>query len=432
MSFKDTIFALATPQGRSAIALFRISGKDSHNIIKKISSSKKTEINKPLLRIIHDQKQLAIDQTVITLFKSPKSFTGENMVEISCHGGMAVIKKISNTLLNSGTRMAEPGEFTRRALNNDKLDLTKVEGLADLINANTEKQREIAFNNLRGTLTNYLGEISKKLKNTLANVEALIDFSDEDLPGNTVKKIKEQTENIIVDLEKTVKRSDVSKAIRNGYFVAVIGKPNTGKSSFINHVSGRDVSIVTKIPGTTTDLVESLIDVSGYQIRLVDTAGIRRHRNRVEKIGINKTIEASLAADLNIIFLEKKEKSKYANIKNKIFVRSKQDIRDKNTNDREILDISSKTGHGIDRLIKKSIKFLTPKNQSEAPIISRERQLAKVKKCLKHLKSFNLEKNIDMAAADIRSALKEINEIYHKFDIEEILDIIFNDFCIGK
>ena len=197
-------------------------------------------------------------------------------------------------------------------------------------------------------------------------------------------------------------------------------------------MSGRDVSIVTKMPGTTTDLVESLIDVSGYQIRLVDTAGIRRHRNQVEKIGINKTIEASLAADLNIIFLEKKEKSKYADIKNKIFVRSKQDIRDKNTNDREILDISSKTGYGIDRLIKKSINYLAPKNQSEIPIISRERQLDKIKKCLKHLKSFNLEKNIDMAAADIRFALKEINEIYHKFDIEEVLDIIFNDFCIGK
>ena len=237
--------------------------------------------------------------------------------------------------------------------------------------------------------------------------------------------------NIIL-LKKTIKISSIADSIRNGFLVSVIGKPNTGKSLFVNHISGRDVSIVPSIPGTTTDLVESFLEIKGYQLKFVDTAGIRKYKNTIEKIGIMKTLETSKISDLNLIFLEKNETNQYKNIKNKIFVKSKQDLRKIPLKDKKIVNISSKTGYGINKLFNKIIRSLVSKKQSEIPIISRERQLLKIKKCLNHLKSFNLEKNIDMAADDIRSAIKEIEEIYHNFDIEQILDIIFNDFCIGK
>ncbi len=432
MGPKDNVFALSTPKGKSALAVFRISGKGSHKIIKKISSNKKNTTNKTNLNYILDRNKKPVDQTLTTFFKAPKSFTGEDMVEISCHGSLAIIKKISKILINKGMRLAEPGEFTRRALSNNKIDITKVEALADLINANTEKQRELALGNLKGNLTNYSSVLSNKIKNMLANVEAIIDFTDEDLPKNIKLKIIEQNKNIIKSITKTIKSSLIADSIRNGFNISVIGKPNTGKSSFVNYISGRDVSIVTNIPGTTTDLVESLIEVKGFELRFIDTAGIKKHKNIIEKIGIEKTIEAAKKSDLNLVFLINNEKNIYKNIKNKIFVKSKQDLRKNKIANTGISNISSKTGYGIDRLLKKSINLLIPKNQKEMPIISRERQMTKIKKCLYYLQSLNLNKNIDMAADDIRSSLKELEDIYHKFDVEEILDIIFNDFCIGK
>ena len=432
MRSNDTIFALSTPRGKSAIAVFRISGSGAHKIVKKISSNKKTKINKTILNNIIDFKKKPIDQTITTYFKNPHSFTGEDMVEISCHGGTAVIDRITRLLVNGGLRIAEPGEFTRRSLENNKLDLINVEGLSDLINAKTEKQREAAYNNYSGSLTNFLNLLSKKIKNMIANAEAIIDFADEELPKNLLFKIKEQNRNIISSIEKTIETSKNFKAIKDGIKVSVIGKPNTGKSSFVNYVSKRDVSIVTSSPGTTRDLVESHVEISGYQFIFVDSAGIRKHTNNIEKIGVSKAIKLANISDLNLVFLKNIEKKEYSKIKRKIFVRSKYDIIKGLKKDKGVKYISSITGYGIKNLLNKIIKETLPKIDEEIPIISRERQLNKIKNCLKQLKKIDLNGNLDMLAADMRFALKEIEEVYHKFDIEEILDIIFNDFCIGK
>ena len=432
MDQKDIIFALSTPSGKSAIAVFRISGRGSHKVIKNMSSVKKTTKNSAIVNYIFDKNKKHIDQTITTYFKSPNSFTGEDMVEISCHGSLAVIKKISKNFIENNLRPAGPGEFTRRSLENNKIDITKVEALEDLINANTEKQREMALGNLSGRLTNYSLDIKNKIIKIIANVEAFIDFSDEELPKNLKIKIEEQKKNIIKSIEKVIKNSSIAETIRSGFVVSVIGKPNTGKSSFVNFVSGRDVSIVTNIPGTTRDLVETLIDKNGYQIRLIDTAGLRKHKNNIEEIGIRKTVDLSKKSNLNLVFLKSNEKNQYKKIKNKIFVKSKYDIIKAKNNDKQVIKISSITGYGVDKLLNKVISKIGPKNNSEIPIISRERQLVKLKKSLFYLNSFNLDKNIDMAADDLRSALREIEEVYHKFDVEKILDIIFNDFCIGK
>ncbi len=429
---KEIIFALATPKGKSALAVFRVSGKNSHKVIRKISSNKKITPKKTNLTYFCNTKMKPIDKTLTTYFKSPKTYTGEDMVEVSCHGSVAIINKITTTLLDSGIRPAEPGEFTKRALENDKLDITQVEGLSDLIDAETEKQRQVAFQNLEGHVSDYSKKLNNKMMKMLADTEALIDFVDEDLPKNIIRKIQEQNRNIIKEIEKTLSLSKISKPIKNGFLITVLGKPNTGKSSFINYISGRDVSIVTNIPGTTTDSIESQLEIDGYKFRFVDTAGIRKHKNTIEKIGIEKAYKSAIISDLNLVFLEDLETDLYEKIPNKIFIQSKQDIHKSKNNLKKTSKISSITGYGIKKLINRIKKSILGADLEKIPLFSRERHIKNMEKCLKTLKSINFKKSVDMTAYDIRSAIRENQEIYQKFDIEKILDIIFSDFCIGK
>jgi len=428
--YKDTIYALSTPTGKSAIAVIRISGEQSLDILKKISSIKNIIPNKTKLTLLKFQKE-TIDQVLVVFFKKPNSFTGEEMVEINCHGSIAIITKISKILEMLGIRLAEPGEFTRRSLMNDKLDLLQTEGLADLINSETEKQRSMAISGLSGKLSKFINETNEKIRIMLANTEALIDFSDEDLPKNTLNKILEQNKNIIKIIKKEISSSEISKPIRDGFVVSLIGKPNTGKSSFINYISKKEVSIVTNIPGTTTDAVTSIIDIDGYKFTFIDTAGLRKHKNKIEEIGIKKTSEIILRSNLNLVFLEKKEMSKYIEIKDKFFIRSKLDKKRVIKTEKNIINISSVTGEGVKILLKK-IKQKLIKNQKNEPILSRERHLNIMKKVLFELKSIKTKDSLDIMAFKIREALRISLEINQKFDIEDVLDIIFKDFCIGK
>jgi tRNA modification GTPase len=314
---------------------------------------------------------------------------------------------------------------------NDKLDLLQTEGLADLINSETEKQRSMAVSNLSGSLSFFTEKINKKLIKLLADTEAIIDFADEDLPKNIINGIKEQNKNIIKIIEKELKNSKLYKPIRDGFIVSVVGKPNTGKSSFINFISRRNVSIVTDLPGTTTDAISSVIDLKGYKFTFVDTAGIRKHKNKIEKIGIEKTKEIISKSDLSIVFLENKEINKYKNINNKIFVRSKYDKRRKIQENSKITNISSFTGFGINKVLSKTKQKLI-KNQKNEPIFSRERHVEIMEKILNVLSSINYYESLDISAYKFRDALRYSIEINKKFDIEDVLDIIFKDFCIGK
>ena len=425
--FKDTIFALATQRGKSGIAVFRVSGKDSHKIIKSISSKKKFKTNLVTLNNLLDGKSV-VDQTLTTFFKSPKSYTGEDMVEISCHGSISVINKITETLLKKQIRIAEPGEFTKRALMNDKLTVLEAETINDLVNAETENQRKIAIGNLSGSLDKFINEISSKLKKLLADIEAIIDFADEDLPKEIYKHIKEQNKNIYLQMENIIKKSSLSKQIYNGFTITIIGKPNTGKSSFINYINNKDVSIVTNIPGTTTDLVSSTLDIQGDKYTFIDTAGIRKYKNLIEKIGIEKSLESAEKSDLNIVFLKNNEKNNYSKIKSKIFVKSKYDANKNKI--KGVHSISSVSGYGVENLIK-TISAKLKKKPISGPIFSRERHIENLNKSLNLLKGLNL-KEIDIAAENVRRSIIYIDGINQKFDIEKILDIIFSDFCIGK
>jgi tRNA modification GTPase len=239
----------------------------------------------------------------------------------------------------------------------------------------------------------------------LANTEALIDFSDEDLPKNILNKILEQNKNIIKTIKKEISSSEISKPIRDGFVVSLIGKPNTGKSSFINYISKKEVSIVTNIPGTTTDAVTSTIDIDGYKFTFIDTAGLRKHKNKIEEIGIKKTKEIILRSNLNLVFLEKKEMSKYVEIKDKFFIRSKLDKKRVIKTEKNIINISSVTGEGVKILLKK-IKQKLIKNQKNEPILSRERHLNIMKKVLFELKSIKTKDSLDIMAFKIREALE--------------------------
>ena len=427
-SYSDTIFALATFNSKSAIAVFRISGKNSINIINKISNKRIKREKLPTLCYLLGKDKKIIDQVVVTFYKSPHSYTGEDMIEISCHGSTAVITKIAQTLENYKLRNSEPGEFTKRALINNKINLIQAETINELVSAETENQRKVAISNLTGGLDIFIDNITNKLQRILADIEAFIDFSDEDLPKNLNNSLKEQIKNTSILMEKMLKKSNISKKIQNGFRVTIVGKPNTGKSSFINHINNKEISIVTNIPGTTTDLITSILDIQGNKYTFVDTAGIRKHKNLIEKIGIEKSIKSAKESDLNLIFLSNNEKNNYRNIKNKIFVKSKYD---KNKSKIQgVYNISSITGHGVDSLLKLIAKK-TNKITKNEPSFSRERQIKNLEKSIHFLKKTNLS-DIDLAAENIRLSLLSLQNINQKFDIEKILDIIFSEFCIGK
>ncbi len=425
--FNDTIFALSTIRGKSGVAVFRISGKGSHKIIKSISSKKKFKTNFASLNNILDGSEI-IDQTLTTFFRLPKSYTGEDMVEISCHGSISVINKITKTLLKKKIRLAEPGEFTKRALMNDKLSVLEAETINDLVNAETENQRKLAIGNLSGNLDKFVNQISNKQKKLLADIEAIIDFADEDLPKEIYKGISEQNKNIYKQIENIIKRSSLSRKIHGGFTITIIGKPNTGKSSFINYINNKEVSIVTNIPGTTTDLVSSTLDIQGDKYTFIDTAGIRKYKNLIEKIGIERSLESAENSDLNIVFLKNNEKKNYSKIKSKIFVKSKYDTNKRKING--VNSISSVSGYGIEKLIK-LISSKLKKKPIYGPVFSRERHMESLNKSLELLKNLDL-KEIDIAAENVRRSIMYIDGINQKFDIEKILDIIFSDFCIGK
>ena len=430
----ETIYALSTARGKAALAVIRVSGPHANRAINKISSNMPKKTNLAKLNEIRSETGLTIDQTITTFYRSPKSFTGEDMVEIVTHGSNAVIKKIFDIFSkNKEMRLATPGEFTRRAFENNKLDLTQVEAIADLVDAETEAQRKQAISHLSGSFFKSTKKTFDNLKEILANIEAVIDFTDEDLPTNLMSKIREQIKNIITEINAILANSSIGISVREGFVVAVLGKPNTGKSSFINNISGRDISIVTDQPGTTRDLIESFLDLKGYPVKFVDTAGIRESDDLVEKIGVDKAMLMAKESDINIVFIEGEEDIVFfENIKNSIFVRSKQDVLGGIFKESGFYNISSKNNFGVSELLLLLEKNIHEKIPLEMGYISRERHVKCLKLTKKHLIESQKEKNIDLFAEDIRLSLKNLSSLFGSVDIEDILDIIFSDFCIGK
>ena len=442
-----TIYALASGSGISGVAVIRVSGDNVKRVIKLLTGKELPSPRVATLRKINNiNTSELIDEGIIIWFPGPESYTGEDMAEFHVHGGKAVILAIQNQISRiENCRLAEPGEFTKLAFQNGKINLLKAESIADLISAETEIQRLQAVKIMQGKSSEKFNELREKLIKILSYVEAKIDFPDEDLPEDKIKQIRNNSSKVLYEINKILNDQKVGEIVREGFKIAIVGPTNAGKSSLLNNLANREVAIVSEIAGTTRDVIETHLNIDGYPVVISDTAGIRESKDEIEKKGIKLSLKKAENADLKLVVVDAKsiDLSGFLNdlLKNDaILVVNKSDlIKDKL--DPEILKlnhvlISLKDNSNIDELIKKIKNYLRDKFITEEDIlITRERHRQHLVQCVDHLKNFldkNSKKDFDKAAEDLRLATRHLGMIVGKVDVEEILGSIFNDFCIGK
>jgi len=442
-----TIYALSSGPGISGVAVVRISGPDSPKVLKLLTQQELPTPRVATLRKINNiNTSELIDEGLILWFPGPQSYTGEDMVEIHVHGGKAVVEALLKTLSNiKDCRFAEPGEFTKLAFQNGKINLLKAESIGDLISAETEIQRSQAIKMMNGKSSERFNYLREKLIKILSFVEAKIDFPEEDLPDENIKQIKEASTDVMKQIKKILDDQKVGEIIREGFKIAIVGPTNAGKSSLLNNLSNREVAIVSEIAGTTRDVVETHLNLDGYPVIISDTAGIRDSKNEIEKKGIKLSLKKAEKADLKLVVVDAKsiDLSEFLNDllkKDAILVINKSDLL-KEKLDPEVSKynhvlISIKDNLNIDKLISKIKKNLETKFISEDDIlITRERHRQHLLQCVEHLKNFsdkNDKKDFDKGAEDLRLATRQLGMVVGKVDVEEILGSIFNDFCIGK
>ena len=449
----DTICAISTTMGVGAISIVRISGNDAIHLVNSIFKGK--DLTKVLSHTINygyivDGKDV-VDEVLVSIMKAPKTYTTEDIVEINCHGGISTTNKILELLLNKGCRLAEPGEFTKRAFLNGRIDLIEAESVGDLINAETDKSRSLSLNGVTGSITNMINEIRKKLVSISANIEVNIDYPEyEDAIVLTNELVKPKVLEIKKDLEKLLKESENGKLIKNGIDVAIIGKPNVGKSSLLNTLLEEDKAIVTNVAGTTRDIVEGKFVLEGIVLNLIDTAGIRETEDIVEQIGVNKSKEILEKANLVILVLnnneelskEEKELIKTIKDKNLIVYVNKNDLEKKidetEIECKNIVYGNTKDYKNLDQLKNKIIEMfnLEQLDSGNMNYLSNSRQISLVKQALQSLDNCleQIENNIeiDLLAIDIKECYDLLGEIIGTTYKDELLDEIFANFCLGK
>ena len=447
---EDTIVAISSSAGAGAISIIRLSGSDALNIASKVFTKDLTEVDTHTIHYgyIKDGEE-KIDEVLVSVMKSPKTFTREDIVEINCHGGLATTNKVLEILLENGARLAEPGEFTKRAFLNGRIDLLEAEATMDLISSRAESTRKISINTLTGETSNLIKDLRKELVQIISNIEVNIDYPEyediEVLTNNSilpsVKKFKEKLEDII-------QKSEDSKIIKEGIKVGIIGKPNVGKSSLLNSLLEEEKAIVTDIPGTTRDIVEGSLVLGGIPLNIIDTAGIRKTEDTVEKIGVEKSLSIIDTADLIIYILnnneeiteEEKELLNKIKDKKKIIVVNKIDLETRL--DKKILDnyieISVKENIGVNK-IKEEIKRLFSIGDiitNDVTYLSNARSIALLKKSLKSIneaeEEITINSPIDIVELSLKDAWSSLGEIIGETYTEELLDELFSRFCLGK
>jgi len=442
-----TIYALSSGPGVSGIAVVRISGQDTAKAIELLTGKNVPKPRVATLRKINKiNTSELIDEGIILWFPGPESYTGEDMAEIQVHGSKAVVDALHSSLSGvENCRLAEPGEFTKLAFQNGKINLLKAESVADLISSETEIQRQQAIKIMNGKSADQFNYLRQKLLKILSHVEAKIDFPDEDLPNDILEEIKKTSDDVLKNIEKILNDQKVGERIREGFKIAIIGPTNAGKSSLLNHLSNRDVAIVSEIAGTTRDVIETHLSIDGYPVIISDTAGIRDSKDEIEKKGIKLSLNRAEEADLKLVLVDAKNLDFTDVLKslldeNAILVINKSDllVGDINPEIKKLnhVLISIKESLNIDELISKiknilKNKFIT----TDDILITRERHRQHLEQCLEHLNNFNKKNDVedfDKAAEDLRLATRHLGMIVGKVDVEEILGSIFNDFCIGK
>ena len=440
------IYALSSGRGPSGIAIVRISGKDTLHVCKNLTQLKKLKSNEINYCKFHDPKNNSIidPEALLLWFPGPNSYTGEDLAEFQVHGSNAVISTLLKVLSEQDNcRLAEPGEFTKIAFQNDKIDLLKAESIGDLIHAETELQRLQAVKFIQGRASNYYNDLREKLIKSLSYIEAKIDFAEDDLPEKVLKEVHKSIKIIHQDIKKILEDNKVGEKIRDGFRVSITGEVNAGKSSLLNLLSKREVAIVSEEEGTTRDVIEIFLNIDGLPVIFADTAGIREAKSEVEKKGISLALRKLKEADLNIIMIDNSSKvtnNKIIDLINKdsIVLLNKSDLKDNQNHqlNADTILISVKDNKNIDIFIKKLKEKLNNKfNVNNNILITRERHRVRLNECLKELNNFmkkDQNKDIELAAEDLRMATRHLGSIVGKVDAEEILGSIFKDFCIGK
>ena len=438
MNNSDTIYALSSAFGKAGVSVFRISGSNSCEILKKITKKTKFIPNKMIFSsMYYPQTDELIDQGMVVFFKSPNSYTGEDTVELFIHGSVAVINAVYDALSYfPDARLATPGEFTKQAFLNNKIDLTEVEAIADLIDAETLSQQKLALSNINGISSKLYNKWREELLAILAWYEAAIDFNEDEIPENILEINEKKLVIFLDEMKKHIETAKIAKKIKYGLNVVIIGKPNVGKSSLFNKLIGENKAIVSNIPGTTRDIIEMAIDIDGFKVNIADTAGLNENTNdEIEKIGIKKAIDYTKNADLKIYVAD--NENDILNIKddgNSIFVLNKIDIiKNVKINKVNLVHLSVKTGKNWDNFIKLlKEKILFHFDTSNDITLTQARYKTAINNCINYLDTAIKEENIDLKAENIRLACNEIGYITGKIHFNELLDNIFSNFCLGK
>ncbi|WP_417895481.1 tRNA uridine-5-carboxymethylaminomethyl(34) synthesis GTPase MnmE [Aliarcobacter lanthieri] len=446
-TFDDTIVAIATASGIGSISIVRVSGEKALEIALKISKRESLTPRFATLSYLHNSNNELIDEALILYFKAPFSFTGEDIVEFQCHGGFAIANLVVDTVLDLGARMANAGEFSKRAFLNNKIDLSKAEAISKIIEAKSSDAVKLLARQLKGELKDFVEDIREDLLFMLAYIEVSIDYAEEDLPTDIFEKIEQKIENITSKLTNTLEASRRREGMISGFKVAIIGKPNVGKSSLLNKLLNYDRAIISDIAGTTRDTIEESVKIGTHIIKIVDTAGIREDTSDIiEQIGIEKSIQAVDEADIVVALFDNSkvidnEDEKILTLldensdKNIIKVLNKSDL--DNYFDKNMLGdfIEISTKDNINLLIKKVEKILDENTQEDELTLVSKRQIISVENCLENI---NLAKNplysgeLEFFAHFITEALYEISLITRPYENDEMLDVMFGEFCLGK
>ena len=432
----DTIFAQASARGKAGIAVVRISGPGALAAAEKIAGTLPPPRVAAVRRLRDPGTGETLDQAVVLAFPGPRSFTGEDVVELHLHGSMAVVRAVHHMLSTAGgLRLAEPGEFTRRALINDRLDLSQVEGLADLMTAETAAQRRQAMRLMEGSLSRLAADWGHRIVRCLAFVEATIDFADEELPEDVLDGVRSALTEINAAMQHELAGSKMAERVRDGFEVALVGRPNVGKSTLLNALTGREAALTSSVAGTTRDVIEVRMDLEGLPITLLDMAGLRRPGGRLESLGVDRALDRAERADLRVFLIAEGDDMGRLGVRQEpgdVVALSKADLRQPG----DELAVSGITGSGVDALLGLIAGELQERS-ARAGSLAHERQRAAIERAAAALgaaleEMAGVAPEVELVAEDLRAALRALDFLIGKVDVEALLDVIFQSFCLGK
>ena len=433
----DTIFALASAPGRAGVAVVRVSGPKAGAAVRALTKAPTPEPRTALLRRLHDEEGVDLDEALVLWFAGPASFTGEDVAEFHIHGGRAIRESVLGVLSRvGGLRPAEAGEFTRRAVENGRIDLTRAEAIADLVDAETPAQARQALRQYDGALADLYEGWRTQLARALAHAEAAIDFAEDEVPDEILAASKAQVAQILKEIQGHMRDSRRGEVLREGLHLTVIGPPNAGKSSLINALARRDVAIVSDVPGTTRDVIEARLNLGGYPVIVADTAGLRQTGEAIEAEGVRRALARAESADLVLLLLDGSAEYPLAGLpkdtRADLLVWNKSDLAAPSP--RDGLKLSLKTGEGLNELLAalEGLATIKLEGASDAPALTRPRHRHALEQAAADLSRALTAETPELMAEDLRLALRAIGRITGRVDIEELLDIVFKDFCIGK